>query len=101
MIRSSVLSTSQQEGRHAWRTVAAILVIKSSGMTPGPLGISDTNPSADAPILIAKRASSTLPMQHTFTRDIKCSSLSGMVGKGRKLRLTTIISAKIPSLRAQ
>jgi hypothetical protein len=30
-------------------TLAAISVIRSSEITPGPLGISETKPSADAP----------------------------------------------------
>jgi hypothetical protein len=49
-------------------TVRAIAWIKSSGMTPGPLGIEDTSPIASAPASIAVRASSELLMQHTLTR---------------------------------
>ena len=45
----------------------AIREISSSSMTPGPLGISDTKPSADAPHSIASSASSRLLMQQIFT----------------------------------
>ncbi len=48
-------------------TVATISAIKSSSIGPGPLGILDTNPSADAPRSIANHASSTLSMQQIFT----------------------------------
>jgi hypothetical protein len=41
----------------------AISAIKGSGMTPGPLGISDTRPTAEAPESMAVQASSTLAMQ--------------------------------------
>src|SRR5205085_3059589 len=49
-------------------TLTAISVINSSEMTPGPLGISDTSPTASAPHSTAARASSTLAMQQTLTR---------------------------------
>src|SRR5688500_6145390 len=49
-------------------TLAAISAMSGSGITPGPLGISDTRPIADAPCAIASRASSTLAMQQTLTR---------------------------------
>src|ERR1035438_5006359 len=49
-------------------TVAAISAIRLSLMTPGPLGMSETRPSADAPHSMARAASSTLPMQQIFTR---------------------------------
>lgn len=48
--------------------VAAISAIKVSGIGPGPLGIADTRPTADAPCSIASHASSTLAMQQIFTR---------------------------------
>src|ERR1700676_341240 len=47
-------------------TVAAISAIRSSLMTPGPLGMFETKPSADAPHAMARAASSTLPMQQIF-----------------------------------
>jgi hypothetical protein len=49
-------------------TVAAIFAISSSEITPGPLGMLETKPSADAPHSMAISASSTLLMQHTFNR---------------------------------
>jgi hypothetical protein len=56
-------------------TRAAISAINSSGMTPGPLGISDTNPTADAPHSTAVRASDALAMQQTLTRGLVSTSL--------------------------
>src|ERR1051325_3547683 len=38
------------------------------GITPGPLGISETRPSADAPAPMARRASSMEAMQQTLMR---------------------------------
>jgi hypothetical protein len=51
-------------------TVAAISAISGSGMIPGPLGISETSPSAVAPRRMARRASSIERMQQIFTRVI-------------------------------
>jgi hypothetical protein len=42
--------------------------MSSSEITPGPLGISDTKPIADAPKRIAVCASSILLIQQIFTR---------------------------------
>ena len=42
---------------------AAISAIVSSQITPGPLGIDDTSPKADAPAAIAVSASSSEAMQ--------------------------------------
>ena len=39
----------------------------ASAIGPGPLGIADTSPMADAPAAIASRASSRSAMQQTFT----------------------------------
>jgi hypothetical protein len=52
-------------------TVAAIFAIRSSLITPGPLGIVETKPRADAPHSIASAASSTLAMQQTFNRGLR------------------------------
>jgi hypothetical protein len=49
-------------------TVAAISAIRSSLIGPGPLGIFETNPSAEAPHSTANAASSILAMQQIFTR---------------------------------
>ena len=46
--------------------VAAISLISSSLIIPGPLGMAPTNPSADAPNPIACRASSWELIQQTF-----------------------------------
>jgi len=53
----------------------AICAMRSSAITPGPLGIAETSPSADAPCRIAVHASSTLPMQQTFTRGVTVGSI--------------------------
>jgi len=45
----------------------AISAICSSDITPGPLGILDTSPSAAAPYWIASCASGRLAMQQIFT----------------------------------
>src|SRR5581483_6498994 len=52
-------------------TSAAISAIRSSLITPGPLGMCDTRPSADAPHSMAIAASSMLAMQQTFTRGLR------------------------------
>ena len=52
-------------------TVAAISAICSSLITPGPLGIRETRPKADAPASTAIAASSTLAMQQIFTRGVR------------------------------
>jgi hypothetical protein len=44
--------------------------MRSSLMTPGPLGMCETSPSADAPHWMARAASSTLPMQQILTRGV-------------------------------
>jgi hypothetical protein len=62
-------------------TIPAISAIRSSEMTPGPLGISDTNPRAEAPAAIAAVASEDDEMQHIFTRG------AFMVGMGGANRL--------------
>ena len=48
--------------------VAAISAIRVSGIGPGPLGIAETRPTADAPCSIASHASSTLAIQQIFIR---------------------------------
>jgi hypothetical protein len=44
-------------------------------MTPGPLGIAETSPTADAPHSTAVRISSTLATQQTLTRGLDITSL--------------------------
>jgi hypothetical protein len=47
-------------------TVAAMLAMLASGITPGPLGMAATRPTAEAPQAIAKAASSEDMMQQTL-----------------------------------
>jgi hypothetical protein len=49
-------------------TIAAISAMVSSAMTPGPLGMAETNPNAAAPWRIAICASAALLMQQILTR---------------------------------
>ncbi len=49
-------------------TVPAIRAIMDSGMTPGPLGMEETRPRADAPQTIAAAASSGVLIQQILTR---------------------------------
>jgi hypothetical protein len=68
-------------------TRAAIRGIRSSSITPGPLGMCDTKPSADAPHSIASSASSRVLMQQIFTLGL----LVGFIAReyqGRLLRVT-------------
>ena len=54
---------------------AAISAMVSSAITPGPLGMADTRPSAEAPARMAVQASSRLAMQQTFTRGRRVGSM--------------------------
>jgi hypothetical protein len=72
---ASSLHVSRKE-LTAGGTVAAISAIKLSGIGPGPLGISDTSPMADAPASIAIHASSILAMQQIFTRGLLVGLIS-------------------------
>ena len=49
-------------------TAAATSAIVASSITPGPLGIAETRPRADAPARMAIHASSRLAMQQILTR---------------------------------
>ena len=62
-----VLPAREQERRDRRRHVAAMSAISESAIGPGPLGIADTSPIADAPALIASRASSRLAIQQILT----------------------------------
>jgi hypothetical protein len=44
-------------------------------MTPGPLGISETKPKAEAPCCIASQASLTLVMQQILTLGLQVGSI--------------------------
>ena len=58
-------------------TFAAICAISSSEMTPGPLGMWDTSPSAEAPYFIASSASPKLAMQQILTRGWSVGCMAG------------------------
>ena len=71
-------------------TVAAISAMSFSEITPGPLGISETNPNADAPQRIASCASTTLLMQQILTRGFIRMKMAvcGIVGATKALRVS-------------
>ncbi len=68
--------TSQKEGATVGGTVAAISRMRRSEMGPGPLGIRETRPMADAPIRTARAASASDAMQQTLTR-VVTGNISG------------------------
>src|SRR5260221_12570764 len=55
-------------------TRAAMSAISASSITPGPVGMDDTSPSAEAPARTARAASSALPMQQILMRGFIDSS---------------------------
>ncbi len=55
-------------------TVTAIEAIKFSGIMPGPLGILETSPSAEAPCRIASHASSVLAIQQILILGLSVAS---------------------------
>ena len=59
-------------------TLAAISAICLSVMTPGPLGMFETRPSADAPCSMASAASSMLLMQQIFTRGVRVEFIESL-----------------------
>src|SRR5690242_19820382 len=63
-------------------TEAAISVINSSLITPGPLGIFETRPSAEAPSAMACSASSLLAIQQIFTRGRSVRSMLLLLAVG-------------------
>src|SRR5450759_3340547 len=67
MIGSAVVSQVSRKVATPGGTVSAISRMRDSGMGPGPLGIRDTRPRADAPIRTASAASSSDAMQQTLT----------------------------------
>src|SRR5437773_1286707 len=58
-----------------------MVAIKSSGMTPGPLGISETSPRAEAPYRIAIQASSSVPMQQILTLGLLVGIIKLLTGR--------------------
>jgi len=55
-------------------TPAAISVMSSSGMGPGPLGMCETSPSASAPCAMAARAPAGLLMQQILTKGFRAGT---------------------------
>src|SRR5215831_12087095 len=70
-------------------TDAAIWAICSSLITPGPLGIAETSPRAEAPAAIARWASATEPMQQIFTRGARVGPI-GYSPYGTQMFLTCV-----------
>src|SRR6476620_7822295 len=68
MIASAVVSHVRRKVSTVGGSAVTISAISSSSIGPGPLGIRETKPIADAPCASAIRASSTLAMQQIFTR---------------------------------
>jgi hypothetical protein len=62
-------------------TEAAIRAIVGSSITPGPLGIAPTSPSASAPCAIARRASSGEAMQQILIRVRRMPQRSSRSGR--------------------
>ena len=60
----------------------AISAICRSLITPGPLGMCETRPKADAPYSMANAASSTLPMQQIFTRGVTVALMQPLFAVG-------------------
>src|SRR6476659_1502718 len=71
--------------------VAAISAINSSEIGPGPLGIAETSPTADAPCSIAIHASATLAIQQIFTRGLE----NGCISSDTFLEILRIIPAAL------
>jgi hypothetical protein len=67
MIGSAVVSQVSRKVATEGGTVSAISLMRDSEMGPGPLGIRDTRPIADAPISTARAASSSDAMQQILT----------------------------------
>src|SRR5947208_3320022 len=70
-------------------TVSAIRAIASSEMTPGPLGIAETRPNAEAPQPIASTASAGDLMQQILTLGRVCT---GCVGAAPGRQVTNRLS---------
>lgn len=60
MIREAICSEVNKNVSTGAGTALAISAISASSITPGPLGMADTSPIAEAPALIAVRASAML-----------------------------------------
>src|SRR5262245_1200782 len=72
-IASASVSAVSRKVSVGYGTAAATAAITSSAIGPGPLGIAETRPIADAPAPIASRASSRSAMQQTLTNGTRTS----------------------------
>src|SRR5947207_1142089 len=68
MIGSAVVSHVKRKVPIAGGTVSAISRMRASGIGPGPLGMRETRPMADAPRRTASSASRREATQQTLTR---------------------------------
>ena len=68
MIGLAVVSHVKRNVATVGGTVSAISRINDSEIGPGPLGIRETSPMAEAPYSIARAASAAEEMQQIFTR---------------------------------
>src|SRR5213596_661547 len=73
MMASGECSLVRREVAIGGGTVSAIRAIASSEMTPGPLGIAETRPNAEAPQPIASTASAGELMQQILTLGRVCT----------------------------
>src|SRR4051794_32584447 len=67
MIGWAVVSHVNRNVATVGGTVSAISLISDSGIGPGPLGMRETRPMADAPLATASAASAGEAMQQIFT----------------------------------
>jgi len=68
MISSASHSEVSRDVAMGGGTTAVMRAMAASSIMPGPLGMEETRPSADAPCAMASRASSGDLMQQIFTR---------------------------------
>src|ERR1700694_3167440 len=68
MIGSAVVSQVSRKVATPGGTVRAMSRMRDSAMGPGPLGIRDTRPMAEAPLRTARAASASAAMQQILTR---------------------------------
>src|SRR5512138_2647207 len=92
--RTSCLHVSKNDETPGGTTFA-ISAIRSSSIGPGPLGISDTNPIADAPFSIASHASATLAIQHIFTRGLRVGFIALQVPENVR---RTLVCRVVPNM---
>src|SRR5712671_8111131 len=92
MIGSAVVSQVRRNVATPAGTVPAISRMRDSGIGPGPLGILETKPTADAPMRTAIAASASDAMQQILTRgDTRNISESSVEYEVRELHTIQII----------